>query len=158
VPAGLIRKLSCPECGKDLIVFRGSHGCRIRLARPNSPSALNEEFLKKVFEAMGPQPWRKGQMADVAARLGVQKTSISRALRELTRRGKFKLQVHGRVYGEMFDEELLKKVFEAMGPRPWPKDQVKKVAARLVQTKTVVSRAVQELVRREAFKLQRHGG
>jgi class 3 adenylate cyclase len=151
-PAGLIKKLSCPKCDRDLIVVRGLSRCRVRLARPASHPTFDEEHLEKVFEALGPQPWKKGHMADVAARLGITKAALLRAVRELTRRKKFKLQVHGRLYEEKFDEGLLNKVFEAMGPPPWPKNHVKKVAAQLGQTRAVISRAVQELVRRGAFK------
>ncbi len=55
------------------------------------------------------------------------------------------------------DEDILKRVEEAMPAQPWPKGTTKQVAAQLELSTRVTSRAVDELIRRGVFKPQIDG-
>jgi len=55
------------------------------------------------------------------------------------------------------DDKFLTSVAVAMGPQPWPKGQLKKVAGQLGVTQRSVSKAVQHLIRAGKFKFQVRG-
>jgi DNA-binding MarR family transcriptional regulator len=101
---GTSHLLSCPSCNKHLRVIRGRDTLRVRLVRPVSPP-VDEKFLNSVAEAMGPQRWPKGQQRKAAERLGVSQRSVSRAVQHLIRAGKFKFQVHGKLYAPEPDKK-----------------------------------------------------
>lgn len=58
---------------------------------------------------------------------------------------------------ELYDEEFLQKVKEAMPPQPWPTGAAKLAARTLGITPRRLSGALSELVRRGVFKLQMNG-
>jgi hypothetical protein len=92
----------CPYCRVTLRVSRSTTGprCRVRGAlKPLSlPPPLGDQFLKKVAEMMGTQPWPKGQSRGVAEELDVNHSLVSRAIQELIRRGVFRPQIDGKLY------------------------------------------------------------
>jgi Mn-dependent DtxR family transcriptional regulator len=47
---------------------------------------------------MGPQPWPKGKARTVAEQMGVSRMIVHEAIRELIRKGTFKMQVDGILY------------------------------------------------------------
>lgn len=95
---GTSHQLTCPSCSKLLRVTRGITTIRIRVVRPDSPPP-DDKFLKTVAEAIGSQPWPKGQLKRVAERLGVTQRSVSKAVQHLIRAGVFKFQVRGKLFG-----------------------------------------------------------
>ncbi|MBI3934001.1 MAG: hypothetical protein HY316_04865 [Acidobacteria bacterium] len=54
-------------------------------------------------------------------------------------------------------EEVLEQIRQAMGPQPWPQGKNRMVADSLGLSRSLVERAVTELIRRGVFKLQKEG-
>jgi hypothetical protein len=94
---GAASAVTCSSCNENLRVIRGTESMSVRVARPIS-FPVEEEFLEAVAEAMGPQPWKKGQLKKAAEKLGATQHSISKAIQHLIRAGKFKFQVRGKLY------------------------------------------------------------
>ena len=94
---GTAHLVSCTICNTRLRVVRGREMLRVFVDRPISPPG-DQKFLDCVEELMGPQPWPKGQLRRTAQRLGATQRSVSKALQHLIRAGKFKFQVHGKLY------------------------------------------------------------
>ena len=98
---GSVLDTDCPKCKVGLRISRAHSGLRLRLPgppKPTEPPVLAEEFLKKVADLMGPQPWPKGQSLLAAGALEVNPRLIGRATQELIRRGIFKPQIDGKLY------------------------------------------------------------
>jgi predicted RNA-binding Zn-ribbon protein involved in translation (DUF1610 family) len=99
---GSVLDTDCPKCKVRLRISRSHSGLRIRLPGLPKPTEqappLAEEFLKKVAELMGPQPWPKGQALLAAGKLEVNPRLVGRATQELIRRGVFKPQIDGKLY------------------------------------------------------------
>jgi predicted RNA-binding Zn-ribbon protein involved in translation (DUF1610 family) len=99
---GSVLDVDCLNCNASLRVSRGRTGLRSRVRNqvkaPTPPAALGEEFLGKVAELMGPQPWAKGQSLAVARALDASPGLAGRATQELIRRGVFKPQIDGKLY------------------------------------------------------------
>jgi hypothetical protein len=91
----------CSHCGGELRVNRNANDITLRLdasKRPRVP--LTDEVIAKVEHAMPPQPWPKGASRKVAEELGLPQGTVADALKELVRRGRFKVQLDGRLYDE----------------------------------------------------------
>lgn len=99
---GSVLDVDCPRCKVRLRISRAHTGLRMRLPGPPKPiepgPVLAEEFLEKVAELMGPQPWPKGQSMLAAAKLEVNHRLVNRATQELIHRGAFKPQIDGKLY------------------------------------------------------------
>jgi len=99
---GSVLDTDCPKCRIALRISRGNNGIRMRLPGPPRAAGpipvLGEEFLKKVADLMGPQPWSRGQSLLVAGTLEVNPRLVGRATQELIRRGVFKPQIEGKLY------------------------------------------------------------
>ncbi len=99
---GSVSDVPCNHCKTILRISRSHTGIRCKLPRQvtttSAPAPLGEEFVKKVADLMGPQPWEKGQAAIVAGSLEVSPRLVGRATQELIRRGIFKPQIDGKLY------------------------------------------------------------
>jgi len=99
---GSVLDIDCLHCKVALRVSRGHTGLRSRLRGQakagNPPMPLGEEFLGRVADLMGTQPWAKGQSQIVAGTLDVSPRLVGRATQELIRRGVFKPQIDGKLY------------------------------------------------------------
>jgi hypothetical protein len=60
--------------------------------------SVSEDLLQRVTAAMPPQPWPDGTATIVARQIGVSKNTMALAVKELMRRGVFKVQVDGQLY------------------------------------------------------------
>jgi hypothetical protein len=63
-----------------------------------SPAPVPEEFLASVRALLPPQPWPSGTHKVVGEKLNVAPTQVSKAMRELVRRGICVRQVAGKLY------------------------------------------------------------
>jgi len=92
--------VTCQACGANLRAFRAREEVRVRIFTPPPPPTAppDEEILRTVKAAMPPQPWPKGTSKEVARNLGMSPTTMGRALRELVRRGDFKVQIDGELF------------------------------------------------------------
>ena len=65
---------------------------------PKPARETTEDFLKAVQSLMPSQPWPSGAGRDVAKKLAVSPSEVSRAVNELIRRGVYKPQIKGVLY------------------------------------------------------------
>jgi hypothetical protein len=94
----------CRRCGGEVRVNRNSRDITLRLgATKNAPVALTEEIIANVERVMPPQPWPKGASRKVAEGLGLPQSTVAKAVKELIRRGKFQMQLEGRLYNEVLN-------------------------------------------------------
>ena len=95
---GSVSDIACCRCKVALRVSRANSGLRLRIVGEVEAAPLGEDFLRKVADLMGPQPWPKGRSKQVAGELDVNPSLIGRATQELIRRGTFKPQIDGQLY------------------------------------------------------------
>lgn len=94
------KHIKCDACGSGLIVSRRPSGGFLingDLTQINV-SALTEQDIINVQNALPVQPWPKGIHKQVSEKLGMSNAAVMRATRELIRRGVFKEQIDGVLY------------------------------------------------------------
>jgi hypothetical protein len=96
-------EIGCSSCTSILRVTRSANGIRVKIkGGTQSISAARvipeENIIRRVEELMGPQPWPKGRARTVADQMGVSRMMVQEAVRELIRRGIFKVQIDGVLY------------------------------------------------------------
>jgi predicted RNA-binding Zn-ribbon protein involved in translation (DUF1610 family) len=94
--------LECNHCKAALRATRRANVIRLRYldkdAKDGQPMQLSDELLFRVKDEMGKQPWATGKSREVANRLKIPHTTVSRAIQVLVSRGEFMLQHNGRLY------------------------------------------------------------
>lgn len=90
------------QCGATLKISRPATGeVRVKESTAPAPIAaaeLTEDLLKLVKNRMPAQPWPHGTAIAVGAELGLSKTTMSRAVQELIKRGDFMVQMEGKLF------------------------------------------------------------
>lgn len=95
--SGSSNQAECSECERVVHVRRQNDGVAVTLLT-EAGGSLSEDMLRRVADAMPPQPWPDGAAAAAAKQIGISKTLVSSAVAELIRRGKFRQQINGRLY------------------------------------------------------------
>jgi hypothetical protein len=98
-----MKQLTCPQCNSILKITRNIHDIKTKNLsgpRPDSEQVrhLTEETIKKVENAMPPQPWPKGTHREVMQEIGISKYIFDKAIRELIGREVFHPQIDGVIY------------------------------------------------------------
>jgi Skp family chaperone for outer membrane proteins len=92
------KSVECNKCNARTKIVRLQNG-GFKVALTSSPGEmLTEEFLQQVIRLMPDQPWPTGAHKEVALKLGCASSQVSKANKELIRRGRFKRQVDGELY------------------------------------------------------------
>jgi hypothetical protein len=65
---------------------------------------LDESLIEKIAAEIPAQPWSQGMHNDVALKLGIPPKVVRKAVTALIQRGKFKLQIDGKLYEAKPDE------------------------------------------------------
>jgi len=92
--------VECEGCHERLRVIRCRDAMRVAVvSKAQAEEAdLNDETIDEVKRALPPQPWPKNTSKNVAAKLQLPQSVVSRAITELIRRGVFKVQIDGTLY------------------------------------------------------------
>lgn len=101
VPGGM-QGATCPSCSFHLRVIRSGQGIKVQPQsfpeRTAQEPQLDDTLLERIREAMGSQPWPSGRARSVAENLGLPVSAVARVIKELIRRGVFKVQFDGKLY------------------------------------------------------------
>lgn len=100
---GTALQVECASCKSPLRIVRRAKdkGLRIQLLKgeaQGAPIPLSDDFLKRVYDSMGAQPWPQGRARSAAQSLGITLGELQTAIQELIERGEFKMQVDGKLY------------------------------------------------------------
>ncbi|HEV7998839.1 MAG TPA: hypothetical protein VGP63_03090 [Planctomycetaceae bacterium] len=77
--------IACAECGSGMTATMSKEGIHYH---PHKKTAMTESFLNLVLANLPPRPWPQGVHKQIAQRMGVSNSSVSRALTVLIRTGR----------------------------------------------------------------------
>lgn len=100
-PTGRRIDVSCAGCGGVFRVTRTPYGLRITPIDPLEDTKdlpVDDQLMDEVRRRMPPQPWPSGATKLLAEELRVSTNQVQKAVKELTRRGEFKVQIEGKLY------------------------------------------------------------
>ncbi|GAB1255763.1 hypothetical protein NBRC116494_02650 [Aurantivibrio plasticivorans] len=92
------KSVDCDNCNSRIKIVRLQNGGIKVDSTPFPSKPLTEDFLEKVAELMPDQPWPTGAHKEVAMKLGCTFSQVSKANKELIRRGRFKQQIDGKIF------------------------------------------------------------
>jgi ribosomal protein S27E len=100
VLSGSSRQIECPQCSRIVQARRQNDGVSLAFLdeNPDADTSISEDLIRRVLEAMPPQPWPDGTATAVAKQIGISKAKMTSVVSELIRRGKFKHQIDGVLY------------------------------------------------------------
>jgi LSD1 subclass zinc finger protein len=96
---GTIAFAQCPRCNERLRVARAADAIRtVIVPKPEAVGELSEDIIASVQDNLPPQPWPDGTSKQVGKKLGLPHSVVSGCIRELIRRGVFKVQIDGTLF------------------------------------------------------------
>jgi len=106
-----MKQVTCPYCNAMVKITRNIRDVKAKKLSGPTPShepvgQLSEGTIKKVKNAMPPQPWPKGTHRKVIEEIGISKRVYDQAIRELIRREVFHPQIDGVIYYKRNEGEV----------------------------------------------------
>lgn len=92
------RTTKCQDCNSTVRAIRLHDGGIKVTSHPTASIKLTEGILNQVKDLLPEQPWPKDIHKEIAVKLGCSNQLISKATKELIRRGIYKEQIDGRLY------------------------------------------------------------
>lgn len=88
----------CDHCENKLKIVRLSNRQLKVTTSPGIPKVLTDDMLDQIKNLLPEQPWPKDTHKDIAAKLDISPTVVSKATRILINKGEFKEQINGKLY------------------------------------------------------------